>query len=471
MTSTKRRAVKSRLLHEGKKTAEIVSRLRSGNLDLKEALKWHFTENHQPPLPTSLMPIAIDAANAARSGAWGKLLDLPEGMVFKGRTKVKASEVVEALKLDHFVFDESSRRPSVDPDGRDEVVMDFGDGFAWLNLNRSQCDAEGTAMQHCGHGGYDKKDNTTLFSLRKKMPDGRWRPHVTAVVDTSTGRISDLVGRGGQAPSPKYHKYIDALLKSGIVQGGFDESKKAVVEKSFSFNRNRLSTGGYRYTMEVDSVRGPILRGLILSEETDFCREVGDRGVAKFSLPVVHECVRFNLHDDGTVFEATGTAVRELVEHVLLPAIDKKLNEVGEISDEDREDIKRWNREADLDAQDTTRPWDDDTGTSQTARELHLYADNDATLYHGQRSSIEKNLINKRARGVYDHALAVKLWMYFVDAAAKKYVAEYDAKGGVWHQVFPKSVRMEVAETFANNFEREAELGNYDHLLHKKYKS
>lgn len=354
MTSTKRRAVKSRLLHEGKKTAEIVSRLRSGSLDLKEAIKWHFTENHQPPLPTSLMPIAIDAANAARAGAWGKLLDLPEGMVFKGRTKVKASEVVEALKLDHFVF---------------------------------------------------------------------------------------------------------------------DESKKTVVEKSFSFNRNRLSTGGYRYTMEVDSVRGPILRDLILSEETDFCREVGDRGVAKFSLPVVHECVRFNLHDDGTVFEATGTAVQELVEHVLLPAIDKKLNEVGEISDEDREDIKRWNREADLDAQDTTRPWDDETGSSQTASELHIYADNDASLYHGQRSSIEKNLINKRARGVYDHALAVKLWMHFVDAAAKKYVAEYDAKGSVWHQVFPKSVRMEVAETFANDFEREAELGNYDHLLHKKYKS
>lgn len=82
-------------------------------------------------------------------------------------------------------------------------------------------------------------------------------------------------------------------------------------------------------------------------------------------------------------------------------------------------------------------------------RELELYADNDGDLYRQQRQPIEKNLAKKMAKGVYDRSKAEKLWMYFVDNAAKKYVKEFgDERGLPWHKMFSMSDRREVARSF-----------------------
>ncbi len=100
------------------------------------------------------------------------------------------------------------------------------------------------------------------------------------------------------------------------------------------------------------------------------------------------------------------------------------------------------------------------------ATELELFIDNDGDLHRQMTTPIHKNLITKKARGEYKHDLAVKAFGHLMDAGAKRYAKEF---GGVWHQMFSPATRREVAERFTRSFETEADLGNYDRLLPKKY--
>ena len=100
------------------------------------------------------------------------------------------------------------------------------------------------------------------------------------------------------------------------------------------------------------------------------------------------------------------------------------------------------------------------------ANELKLYIDNDGDLYRQQTTSILRNLATKKARGVYDHALAAKLFGYLVESGAKKYTKEF---GGTWHQVFDVPTRKKVAAELADDFENEWRAGSYRDLLPKKY--
>lgn len=103
------------------------------------------------------------------------------------------------------------------------------------------------------------------------------------------------------------------------------------------------------------------------------------------------------------------------------------------------------------------------------ATELKLYIDNDGDLYRRMTTSILKNLATKRARGVYKHDLAVKAFSYLVEAGAKKYVKDFGTADQPWHRLFDVPTRKLVATQLAKDFETEAALGNYDHLLPKKY--
>lgn len=107
---------------------------------------------------------------------------------------------------------------------------------------------------------------------------------------------------------------------------------------------------------------------------------------------------------------------------------------------------------------------------THAAKELELFVENDADLYRQQYTPINKNLITKMARGVYNHAGAVKLFGYLMESGAKKYAKQFSV-GSDWHQIFSPATRKAAAEVFARHFEVEAKLGNYDHLLPKKYAS
>lgn len=103
------------------------------------------------------------------------------------------------------------------------------------------------------------------------------------------------------------------------------------------------------------------------------------------------------------------------------------------------------------------------------AHELHQYIHNDGDLHRQQHHPIIKNLMHKKARGIYDSTKAHKLFGYLADNGAQKYHKENGSPGTPWHHAFTTSTRHEVARRLRDDFEGEAKLGNYDHLVPKKY--
>ena len=59
------------------------------------------------------------------------------------------------------------------------------------------------------------------------------------------------------------------------------------------------------------------------------------------------------------------------------------------------------------------------------ARELYLGASNDGNLYRQQIQPCINNLARKKAKGIYNKRLAVKLFMYPIETYAKKYKKDY----------------------------------------------
>ena len=104
------------------------------------------------------------------------------------------------------------------------------------------------------------------------------------------------------------------------------------------------------------------------------------------------------------------------------------------------------------------------------ANDLEITIESDSDLSRQQHNPIIKNLATKKARGVYQHDLAVKLFMYLVESGAKKYVKENVAGSTPWFKFFNMTTRRHVAESLTKSFEMEYNHGNYDNLLPKKYR-
>lgn len=85
---------------------------------------------------------------------------------------------------------------------------------------------------------------------------------------------------------------------------------------------------------------------------------------------------------------------------------------------------------------------------SHEASELLLFIENTSELYN-QKLAILENVRRRVRNGTYDHALAPKLWMYWVDAGMRRYEKENLSKGE-GPRVFPPPVRREVANYLAN---------------------
>lgn len=104
-------------------------------------------------------------------------------------------------------------------------------------------------------------------------------------------------------------------------------------------------------------------------------------------------------------------------------------------------------------------------------QELKLFTENDSDIYRQTTTSILKNLATKRAQGKYDHDKAAAAFMYLAEAGARKYARQHGGGESEWHLLFPIEVRRQAAAEWRDEFEVEANLGNYDNLLPKKYQS
>lgn len=99
---------------------------------------------------------------------------------------------------------------------------------------------------------------------------------------------------------------------------------------------------------------------------------------------------------------------------------------------------------------------------SDETHELVLFADNDGDLYRQSFTPIIANLKKKVAKGTYSPTLAIKLWMYHAERAAKKYAKEHLSSVSEWSRVFPPSVRKEAA-VYWESYARREYLGVTSH--------
>ena len=71
-----------------------------------QALRWHLSSNHFPPLPESLIPVAKRAIQAARRGQWSMKITLPEEFTWKGQSTAPVSACITEWHLDAFISEE-----------------------------------------------------------------------------------------------------------------------------------------------------------------------------------------------------------------------------------------------------------------------------------------------------------------------------------------------------------------------------
>lgn len=74
-----------------------------GSITLEQAITWHLTSNHFPPIPTSMVPVCIEAIEWANEGNFDKLISLPEGVGYKGLTVAPVLAIIEQHHLDAWI--------------------------------------------------------------------------------------------------------------------------------------------------------------------------------------------------------------------------------------------------------------------------------------------------------------------------------------------------------------------------------
>lgn len=81
----------------------------NSGIPLWAQLLWHLTANHYPPMPESMVDVAERAIILANDGGWEAMIDLPEGVSWRGqRDYCTAAEAVESLHLDAWIEEEDA---------------------------------------------------------------------------------------------------------------------------------------------------------------------------------------------------------------------------------------------------------------------------------------------------------------------------------------------------------------------------
>ncbi len=89
----------------GNMTARELAFLGNEGLGLDTAISFHLTSNHFPPVPTIMVGACVEAIDNANEGEWDKLVQLPEGVGYRGRTVAPTKAIIEQHHLDSFLDD------------------------------------------------------------------------------------------------------------------------------------------------------------------------------------------------------------------------------------------------------------------------------------------------------------------------------------------------------------------------------
>jgi hypothetical protein len=87
----------------GHTTAVAISEL---DIPLKKQIEIHLVSNFYPPIPRFMAQACVDALNAYWEEDTNRMIDMPEGVSYKGSTSAPAWAVVEQHRLSPWLNEE-----------------------------------------------------------------------------------------------------------------------------------------------------------------------------------------------------------------------------------------------------------------------------------------------------------------------------------------------------------------------------
>ena len=69
-------------------------------LEIESALAWHLRANHYPPVPVSMVKPCLDAIEAALEGDWLRMIEMPEGVSYRGSNFAPADAIIQQHHLE-----------------------------------------------------------------------------------------------------------------------------------------------------------------------------------------------------------------------------------------------------------------------------------------------------------------------------------------------------------------------------------
>jgi hypothetical protein len=83
--------------------AAFAEAVEDGQVGLRTAISWHLQSNHFPPVPLSMVDPCLAAIAAWNEGTDDDLIELPDGITWRGETSAPAWSVIEGHHLQSFL--------------------------------------------------------------------------------------------------------------------------------------------------------------------------------------------------------------------------------------------------------------------------------------------------------------------------------------------------------------------------------
>ncbi len=69
-------------------------------MQMEQAIAWHLSSNHYPPIPASMAKPCLDAIDAYWEDDIDREIQMPDGISYRGESTVAAREIIISCNLD-----------------------------------------------------------------------------------------------------------------------------------------------------------------------------------------------------------------------------------------------------------------------------------------------------------------------------------------------------------------------------------
>lgn len=273
-----------------------------------------------------------------------KVLDYVNSPLHDNKPNVNKLSLNDALQKSnewHKEIEQNQGKQIEDEDG--ELIMEFPDGFYWIDLQTRRSEQEGESMGHCGN----TNEGTTILSLRRNR-----YPYVTVAYNENERKITQIKGRGNKKPVERYHKYVvDLIIELEV------EKFKSEYDRSSDLLPEDLSEDLYKKLEEENPGYIENSKGLTIDEMRDMYYEDIIDDIKEYAFMFPSEFFR-HIDDDKFMqnvidsekegFELDYMGDVELVRYIkniipddkYLDYLIDKIDNDDDLDEEEKDDIK-----------------------------------------------------------------------------------------------------------------------------------